>query len=127
MGNREFRGRLESLIDERVGHAKRSSYSGEEIRQHDERAAEAWLQAGLAALGLDETVVLSGRKGSEEKCLLAWLIRRRTHVPNAWIARRLVMGRADCLSRYPRFVEESRDRRLSKLRKRLFQITILRD
>jgi len=127
LGTREFRDKLEALIDERVEHAKRSSDSGEEIRQHDERAAEAWLQAGLKALGLDEAAVISGQKGSEKKCLLAWLLRRRTHVPNAWIARRLNMGRADCLSRYPRFIEENRDRQVVKLRKRLESITILRD
>lgn len=127
LGTREFRDQLETLIDERVDHAKRSSYSGAEIDRHDERAAEAWLQAGLDTLGLDEAVVLSGRKGSAEKCLLAWLIRRRTHVPNVWIAQRLKMGRADCLSRYPRFVEETRDSQLIKMRERLEKITILRD
>jgi len=127
LGTQDFRNKLEVLIDERVNQAQRSSYSGDEIRQHDERAAEAWLQAGLEALKLDEAAVLSGHKGSEEKCLLAWLIRRRTHVPNAWIAKRLNMGRADCLSRYPRYIEESRDRQLVTIRKRLGNITIIRD
>jgi hypothetical protein len=127
VGAQEFRNKLEVLSDERVNQAQRSSYSGDEMRQHDERAAEAWLQAGLEALTLDEAAVLLGHKGGKEKCLLSWLIRRRTHVPNAWIAKRLNMGRADCLSCNPRHVEESRDRQLVKARKRLDDITIIRD
>ena len=127
LGPETFRERLGELIDEQMGEKKRSSYSGEEVEQHDERTAEALLQAGLAALGLPEKEVLSGPKGSEEKCLLTWLIRRRTSVSNAWISQRLIMGRPDCLSRYPQKIETSNDRRLLKLRGRLAIITILRD
>jgi putative transposase len=127
LGTREFRNKLELLLDEQVKAAQRSSYSGEQVRQHDERAAEAWLQAGLKALGIDEALMLGGRIGSDEKCLLAWLIRRRTHVANAWIARRLEMGRADCLSRYPQRIQDSQDRNIAKLRAKLSKITILRD
>ena len=127
LGAREFREKLEGMIDQRMEQTQRASYSGEEVKRHDERAAELWLKAGLKILGLDVSVVLAGRKGSEEKCLLAWLIRRRTHVPNAWIADRLNMGRADCLSRYPRFIDETHEPRLVKLRDRLAKITILRD
>ncbi len=127
LGTQEFREQIEGMIDRRMEPARRSSYSGEEVKRHDERAAERWLQAGVETLGLDEAAVLAGRKGSEAKCLLAWLVRRRTHVANSWIAGRLNMGRADCLSRYPRLIEETRDPRLSKLRKKLLKITILRD
>jgi len=127
LGSEEFKAKLEELIDDRMGGKKRSSYSGEEVDQHDERMAEALLQAGLDALALDEIEVLAGKKGSEEKCLLAWLIRRRTSVSNEWISHRLKMGRPDCLSRYPQKIEETREPRLLKRKKRLANITLLRD
>jgi len=127
MGPEAFKGQLEELIDRRMGAKKRSSYSGVEVEQHDERMAEALLQAGLKALGLREQEVLAGKKGSDEKCLLAWLIRRRTSVSNAWISHRLQMGRPDCLSRYPQRIEQTKDRRLLKQRARLEIITKLRD
>ena len=123
----EFREKLAELIDVQMGERKRSSYSGEEADEHDERMAEALVRAGLKVLGLDEAEVLAGRKGTDEKCLLAWLVRRRTSVTNEWISRRLKMGRPDCLSRYPQRIEETRDRRLLQLRGRLDNITILRD
>ena len=127
LGPEEFRDKLGELIDDQMGERKRSSYSGEEVVQHDERMAEALLSAGMEALGLDENMVLAGRKGSDEKCLLAWLVRRRTAVTNEWISRRLKMGRPDCLSRYPQRIEGTRDRRLLLLRGRLDKITRLRD
>jgi REP element-mobilizing transposase RayT len=127
LGSNEFKEKLEELIDGRMVENKRSSYSGEEVDQHDERMAEALLQAGWEALDLDENEVLAGKKGTDEKCLLAWLVRRHTHIPNAWISERLKMGRPDCLSRYPQRIETTRDRRLLRLRGKLEIITKLRD
>jgi len=127
LGPEEFGGKLGELVDGQMGKRKRSSYSGEEVDRHDERMAEALLQEGLEVLGLDETAVLAGRKGSDEKCLLAWLVRRQTAVPNAWISHRLKMGRSDCLSRYPQKIEETNNSSLLKRRKLLSKITRLRD
>jgi REP element-mobilizing transposase RayT len=127
LGPAEFKDKLGELIDRKMSETMRSSYSGEEVDRHDERMAETLLHAGLVALGVPETEVLAGKKGSDEKCLLAWLIRRRTSVSNAWISRRLKMGRPDCLSRYPQRIENTRDGRLLELRGHLEKITILRD
>ena len=76
---------------------------------------------------LTESQVLELRKGAEEKKLLAWLIRRNSVVPNAWIASRLDMGRADCLSRYPKQIDEADQQNVVEKRERLRDITILRD
>ncbi len=127
LGARDFQTRLVKLLDDRTDSHKRDSYSGNEMIQHDERAAESLLQRGLQALNLNEQTLLTGNKSSEDKCLLAWLIRRNTHVTNAWISERLQMGRADCLSRYPRRVEETRDPRLLRKRRALQKNTRIRD
>ena len=127
LGPEEFRERLGELIDAQMGSRNRTSYSGEEVDLHDERKAESLLQAGLKVLKLDESVVVSGSKSSDEKCLLAWLLRRHTAIPNAWIACRLNMGRADCLSRYPKRIDATEDPHLLKQRERLATITRIRD
>jgi hypothetical protein len=113
--------RIESLS------GKRESFSGEQVQLHDQHGAEQLLQEGLRVLDLAESRLLGLRKGAEEKKLLAWLIRRNSVVSNAWIAKRLDMGRADCLSRYPKQIEESDDPSVVEKRERLREITILRD
>jgi putative transposase len=113
--------RIESLS------GKRESFSGEQVQLHDQHAAEQLLQEGLRVLDLAEIRLLGLRKGAEEKKLLAWLIRRNNVVSNAWIAKRLDMGRADCLSRYPKQIEKADDSYVVEKRERLRGITILRD
>jgi REP element-mobilizing transposase RayT len=106
---------------------ERESFSGQEVRLHDEQEAEKLLKKGLHTLGLTEDQLTQLRKGATEKALLAWLIRRNSVVSNAWISNRLGMGRADCLSRYPRMIATTKDREVIKKRDLLDKITRLRD
>ncbi len=106
---------------------RRESFSGDAMRQHDEQEAERLVRAGLQCLHLSEDELAALRKGADEKALLAWLVRRHTSVPNAWIAERLKMGRADCLSRHPKRIDETRDRAILRKRNALLGITIIRD
>ncbi|QBG48098.1 transposase [Verrucomicrobia bacterium S94] len=124
-GADQFKADMLERIDRLSG--KRESFCGEEVRQHDEVEAERLLQQGIECLQLDEQSLYGMRKGADEKALLAWLIRRHTVVSNAWIAERLHMGRADCLSRYPRRIDETEDELLIKKRERLREVTKLRD
>ncbi|WP_372794434.1 transposase [Pontiella sp.] len=125
LGTDQFKADMLERIDELSGN--RESFSGREVKLHDERQAEDFFQQGLVVLGIDEASLLAMPKGSDEKALLAWLIRRHTVVPNIWIADRLKMGRADCLSRYPKRIDETEDKALAKMREELRIITILRD
>ncbi len=124
-GGDAFRDEMLERIESLSG--KRESFSGAQVRLHDEREAELLLVEGLKVLGVSEGRLLELRKGAEEKALLAWLVRRNSVVSNAWIADRLGMGRADCLSRYPRIIDETDDRELIKKRDILQKITRLRD
>ncbi len=121
--------RFKADMLERIGGlpGRRESFSGDEVRLHDECEAERLLQGGLEVLELTEEGLLELRKGADEKALLAWLIRRHCAVPNAWIAERLQMGRADCLSRYPQRIDETKDGELVGKREHLRGITRLRD
>ena len=124
-GGDTFREEMLTRIDSLSG--KRESFSGMQIKLHDEHAAEQMIVEGIKLLGLTESHLRTMSKGSDEKALLAWLIRRNSTVPNQWIANRLIMGRPDCLSRYPDRIEKSRDRWIVEMKKELSKITRLRD
>lgn len=90
-------------MDETLGEGAASPvFEGPEVRAHNERVAERLLAAGLAALKLDDARLRSIPKGCLEKRALAWLMKHRTSVRNAWIAERLVMGHPCNLPNYTR-------------------------
>ncbi len=124
-GGDDFRTDMLEHIESLSG--KRESFSGEEVRLHDENAAEVLLREGLRVLELDEDRLPSMPKGADEKALLAWLLRRHSSISNKWIAERLAMGRADCMSRYPKRIDETKDAQLIEMKERLREITRLRD
>jgi Ser/Thr protein kinase RdoA (MazF antagonist) len=90
--------------------------SGEAIDQHDERQAERLCGMAMARLGLsaDDLAILG--KGSPEKRVLAWFIRTRTTVSNAWLSRHLQCGHPANISGYIRSVERGSDPRTRKLK-----------
>ena len=100
----------DELLDKRDGvigiKGKRESFDGEETRLHDNQEAEKILKAGLEALGLDDPALESMKKNCLEKCCLAWLIRKRTCVPNEWIKQHLHMGKATNFSALLKRVDE---------------------
>lgn len=124
-GSDEFKDEMLERID--LSSGQRDSFSGDEVGAHDEKDAERLLVDGLKVLGLAEAQLAELKKGAEGKALLAWLIRKNTAVSNAWIAERLQMGRPDCLSRYPKKIEETQDKRVQQLKAKLSNITRLRD
>jgi hypothetical protein len=64
------------------------------VREHGERQAEVWLNAGLKAGGLKEADLM-GLKGSDpRKMLLADLLWRRAVVSQEWLAEKLEMKAA---------------------------------
>ena len=70
------------------------------LRQsHGEQQAAKFLRSGLAFCGLAEEDLASLRKNDQRKVAIAALIRRRTTVPNEWIARALHLGHVSRVSR----------------------------
>jgi REP element-mobilizing transposase RayT len=124
-GTDEFKAEMLERMD--LSSGQRDSFSGDEVGAHDEMDAERLIVDGMKALGLKESQMTELRKGAEEKALLAWLVRKNSAVSNAWIADRLKMGRADCLSRYPKIIELSQDKRIQQFKAELLKITRLRD
>jgi hypothetical protein len=61
-------------------------------RSHGEEEARHILRAGSELFGLDTEALRTLKKGETRKAAIAALIRERTAVPNAWIARELHLG-----------------------------------
>ncbi len=68
-------------------------------RSHDEEQAAKLLQSGLVFCGLAQEDLLKLKKNDARKVAIATVIRRRTTVPNEWIARALELGHVSRVSR----------------------------
>ncbi len=106
-GDSGFRKAMLEHLDGALESKKRASFSGEEVRQHDEVEAERIVGLGMRALRLTEESLAGQIKGSPEKVALAWLVRKHTCVRNEWIKERLKMGTATTLSQSLRRIESA--------------------
>ena len=107
-GDEEFREEMKERIDGVLAFKKKESFSGPEVRQHDEAEAERLIGLGMAKLGMKEEDLPEQKKSSSQKYALAWLARKYTGVRNGWIKDRLQMGSATNFSDYLRRIESSR-------------------
>lgn len=94
LGSDGFRREMLDRLGAAMGTSKRESFSGEEVRTHDETRAEELIAFGMKKLKLAEADLDAMIKNSPEKYALAWLVRRNTCVGNGWIKDRLRMGKA---------------------------------
>lgn len=108
-GTEEFRERMTGLLDGAVEGKRRDSFSGEEIRKHDQLSAERLLDDGLIRLELKRSDLSGLPKGDSRKKVLAYLLRKQTSVRNEWIATLLEMGSPARLSSYVREVKDAKE------------------
>ena len=104
-GSDDFRERMVKALDDVVGGKRRDSFSGEEIRRHDELDTERLLEDALKCFGLHSTELKSLKKSDPRKKVIAWFIRKKTCVRNEWISQRLEMGCASNISSFIREVD----------------------
>lgn len=107
-GDDVFRKEMMERLDGSLKSKRRESFSGAEIRQHDEVEAERLVKMGLKALGLADGDLGAMIKSSPEKYAIAWLVRKNTCVRSGWIKERLHMGSATNFSDYLRKLESSK-------------------
>ncbi|GAA5484545.1 transposase [Haloferula sargassicola] len=111
LGEPEFRDRVIEGLGAAIRRARgKGSVAGSEVRAHDEAEAERMVKQALGRLGVEDSE--SGLAGwgrlTTEKALVAYLVRTRTGVSNAWVAERLSMGHPGGVSRAVRKMKESR-------------------
>ncbi len=116
-GGDDFRVRMQEMLDGVMEGKRRDSYSGEQVKKHDEREAQRLLSDGLVKLKLDVADLSALKKGDARKKVVAWVIRNNTSVRNEWIVQQLHMGRASNLARYVKEVADATEGPLWKLRK----------
>jgi len=102
---------------------KKGSVGGEAARAHDEVAAERLVSMALGELAvpLDRAELLGRGKWKDETELVAALVRKRTGMPNRWVANRLGMGHEVAVTRaVRRFRDDPKlARRLNALEKKM--------
>lgn len=119
LGGEAFRKKLLESIGGQLKGKKRETYGGEEKRTHDQWAASAWLEKGLAVYGLTVESLSTLRKGDKRKQVLGWWLSRRTCVGSDWISERLVMGHRTSVSKAFGLVERGHDPEINRLRRKL--------
>ena len=100
LGGPSFRERMLRLLDAKGTHPAREREMDAALRRsHGEEDAAKLLQRGLELCGLTEKELARLRKNDPRKTAIAAVIRRRTIVPNQWIARALHLGHVSRVSR----------------------------
>jgi len=107
LGGAGFRERMLDLL----GRATEKLSGKKEIdaavrKSHDDKEARRLSEAALIYFDLKELDLPNLRRNDPRKLTMARLIRKRTSVTNAWIARELSLGHASSLSRYSRLPTE---------------------
>ena len=88
----------------------RGNRSTPERRSHDQRQAEEWLRAGVAATGMELTELHRLPGSDARKVALARLLWEQTTVGQEWIARQLGMGSAANVSQQIRRAKAEKSR-----------------
>ena len=117
VGGEEFREELLDRLGPALAGRRRESMSGEEVRERRGREAEEELRRVLRVLGWGKVDWNDGAKGSEEKAVLAWWMRKRTVAGRRWVAERLGMGYETRVTAAAATVEKARGGRLAQWRR----------
>jgi hypothetical protein len=102
---------------------KQESYSGDEMREHDEAQALRILLRGLDVLAVSEGELQVKAKGALEKQLLAWCLRKKTVVSRKWISDKLRMGDLSRVTNAVRKVDSGKENEIRKWRIQLEEIS----
>jgi hypothetical protein len=123
LGSERFRERMEDLASGIIGKHRRSSYEREGASRHDEARAEELLALGLDSLGLKMGEVQCMRQNDLRKQGLAWVVKSRTGMGDAWIMDRLRMGHRSNVSRAVRRFGEDNAKEVIRMKGRLHKCT----
>jgi hypothetical protein len=101
LGGESFRERMLRLVEkagEKLSGDK--EVDGTIRRSHGEKEARRLLERAMGYYGLEQVELAGLKRSDPRKVAMAQLIRRRTSVPNHWIARELGLGHVSSVSRY---------------------------
>ncbi len=116
-----FRDNLLDRLDVLRTKRKRSSFSGPEIRMHNERGSLRLLSTGLKQLGITSKSLESLPKGAPEKKALVWYVRSKTTVSNDWLSEHIFCGHPSNITRCINAVKDKKNKILNRLVKNLLK------
>ena len=119
IGGEGFRGRMLKRVKEALKRGQSKSYQGAAKRAHGEAEAQRLLVSGLTVLGVPADQLTKTAKGTMEKKVLAWWLRRRTTAGRQWICERLRMGEVSAVNRGIQTIEGGRDPQAQRMKKLL--------
>jgi len=119
LGDKAFKERMLERAGAVIARHGPRTYSGPAREDHNERAAEALLTAGLRALKLDPSQLPNLAKGAPEKRILAWWLRSQTTVTRRWICDQLSMGDESWVTHSVREMESTPDPRMLEWKQQL--------
>jgi hypothetical protein len=122
VGDEGFAKKLEEHLEKGMKGRRRESHSGEAKSAHDETAAEGELQRAFRALGLEEGAMERLPKGTAEKVVLAWWLRRRTTVSLRWVSERLGMGHYTRVTQAIYRTEHQPGRKINQIKRKLARL-----
>ena len=123
LGGSAFRERLEDLGAHVVQGKRRDSYEGGLLETRDRRDADVLLKKGLRVLKLRPADVRALRQSDPQKQGLAWWVKSRTVVGDAWIVDALEMGHRSNVSRAVRAYRNPTDVVRAQIRRQLHACT----
>jgi len=127
LGNDTFKEMLLKLTKQVMAGKKRSSFSGESKRMHDERAAEELLQKVFKLLKINDAALDQMMKSDPKKQAAAWLLKTGTSVSNSWIAERLSMGHQSAVNNAVRALTKPNQKYIKSLQRKMKNILRLGD
>lgn len=92
VGSDTFRDRLQDLADRRTRGRKRASYRSEGLQLHDKRAAGRLLNQALEQVEERLSGLRKRKQTDPKKQAVAWWVKSRSAVSDAWLSAKLKMG-----------------------------------
>jgi putative transposase len=116
-GTEAFRDKMVERLDEILnGNSRRESFSGKQVRLHDEQEALCLLKTGLRSFGIESDALKEMKKSAPEKQVISWYLRTNTIVSNRWVADQLHCGHPSNVSAFVGNVKKAREGMLAELR-----------
>ena len=120
LGSDRFRDRLMDKADALLRGKKRASYRDDGMKMHDEREAGRLLQRALDILNVSLPSVWAMRQTDVVKQAIAWWLKSRTVVGDAWLCEKLEMGSRTNISRAVAAYRGCADKQRKQLKEKLY-------
>ena len=119
LGDEPFRNWLMERAGVKIKGRRRESYRDEGLRRHDEGVATQLLNEAAVRLGVSRSELRRRKQSDPVKQAVAWWVKHKTVVGDAWICEQLDMGCRTNISRAVSAFRDERDTARYQLKRKL--------